>query len=1151
MNLVATPTITLNPVSLESVQVESKESQHLSIIAIQPKTQSDFSKFVNAITRECVEGSGISPELLALNIEFIEDTGAWEVQEALDQEIKRFTEGNSETGQWNRNWQYQAIAMFKSENGEFFNGKPANPKPEYKQSKGFGQATTWYPTGKFRKYEALKDGGVRVFKPAMDEASRRLMALIFGLDDVPMTGDIWPYIEERPQIHVATTEGAKKALSMTATGFPCVSLLGASTWSVPSSSPRKLLPELATLAAGGRLMPVWLDQDDPRTKLKTFLNVKQQGQQLVAALIEAGADPKSALMYWDRSLGKGFDDAKVSLLASGQDIQDWIWETIYTSKNAAIQSRIDYLYQVSPNRLIERVTDGNYMPNGIELAKGQIHALIAGTGSGKTTIISELVKTWIKLGGFAVIFAPTNRLGQQSSVTYGVPHRHDFFDIFSLSSKANADGGLVCCPDSIGILDKIIPADRPLLVIGDEADAIAGHITKGQTIKGNYSNVNKAFAQLLKRADAVIIAEDKLPESTLRFYEEISGKPTRTFIHNRTAGKYLATCFKGQVSAAIADILGRLEQGEKLVIPMDSQRCGEALEKIIKEKLPHLKGMRVDQKTSHMDKIKELTYYPNQVLARAQLDYLIYSPSCKAGWDLTGFFIDKRAGQASEATSDETLGALQGERQEYHFDAVWAVFQVLPTADQIQLLARLRLPVPRYIFVGESIHTIGDQRQGSIKRLSREREANARKLADHYHLPYNASEAPALQTSINNFYAVTTVRAGLEKSIAHHALCERLKASGHEVVSLELAHEPATAKLMKKAVELIEREWAELIAETPLALTDDLELAKYLSRIDAPTPAQLAKAEKIFLASKYGASLDFGDVEVCYQVTKKYGALTKGVELEAAALNLQLAIANQKPAVKAIFDEEIKALHHLPTAAQKAILIDHCGILNLLDGQKYASNSPEMLEFKEKCLNLSDAFHQFMGLNFTSEQTPATFLSRLARRLQIKFKTTRPGTFGENNPRVYQAYTSELIAEDIQAAQLKLAEKQAELSQVESLNKQAHLKMKQLEVDSVLGGLLDEETTQLMKSISVSGKSIDQLDKSITAQIERLKELNNAASQVAIRKDLLAAALKRYQAISEVSMNNFNSMETSDMESQRSQKGINTHQIDSPDLATG
>jgi Domain of unknown function (DUF3854) len=1099
--------------------------------------------WVERIERECIEGSAINPALVKLNVQFIEDTGRWEINDRLGQSIVRFPEGNLETGEWNRfkNHKYLAAAFFISENGEIFNAKVANPKENYeKKFKGFGEQPKWEATGKMRRYEAVKDGGNRILWPALDRDTRNLINLMYGCN-MPLNGDVWPWILRHPEIPVGITEGAKKALALCSKGFLCVAVLGIANWSVPRTeqekeekAPRQLMPELAELAKGGRLIPIWYDQDDTKTNLKAFMNAKSEGNLLAAALKVAGAAKDTTLMWWPAYLGKGIDDVIVKLIKQGESVSEWIEETIETSREASIQSRIDYLYQVSPNRSIERITEGDYMPNNIQLAKGQIHALIAGTGSGKTTIISELVKYWIKLGGFAVVFAPTNRLGQQSSVTYGVPHRHDFFDLFSLSAKANADGGLVCCPDSIGILDKIIPADRPLLVICDEADAIACHITDGQTIKGSYSNVNKAFSKLLSRADAVIIAEDKLPESTLRFYEEISGKPTRTFIHNRTGGKYLATCFKGQVSAAIADILGRLGHGEKLVIPVDSQRCGEALEKIIQEKMPHLKGMRVDKKTSHMDIVKELTYYPNRVLAREQLDYLIYSPSCKAGWDLTGFHIDE-----------------QGDRQEYHFDAVWAVFQLLPTADQIQLLARLRLAVPRYIFVGESIHTTGDQRQGSVKRLSREREANARKLADHYQLPYDASEAPALQTTINNFYTVTTVRAGLEKLIAHHALCERLKASGHEVVSLELAHEPEAAKLMRNATESIEREWAELVADTSLALTDDLELAKYLSRIDAPTPVQSAKAEKIFLASKYADNLDFGDVEVCYQVTKKYGELPKGVELEAAARNLQLAIANQRPAVKAIFDEEIKALHHLPTAAQQAMLIHHSGVSKLLDGRKYAANSPEMQELKDRCLSQSDSFHQVMGLNFSSEQVPASFLSRLARRLQVKLKTTRPGAFGQNNPRVYQVYTSEMISEDIQAAQLKLAEQLAELADVEGINQRASQKMDKLEVESILEGLLVQEAAWLMESLDVTGRSIDKLNKDVAAQNEKLKRLNDAASQVAVRKDLLAAALKRCQAISGFSINSVNSIETADMESQKLQKGVGAGLLDLPDLAMG
>jgi hypothetical protein len=202
-------------------------------------------------------------------------------------------------------------------------------------------------------------------------------------------------------------------------------------------------------------------------------------------------------------------------------------------------------------------------------------------------------------------------------------------------------------------------------------------------------------------------------------------------------------------------------------------------------------------------------------------------------------------------------------------------------------------------------------------------------------------------------------------------------------------------------------------------------------------------------------------------------------------------------------------------------------------------------------LSQSDSFHQVMGLNFSSEQVPASFLSRLARRLHVKLKTTRPGTFGQNNPRVYQTYTSEMVTEDIQAAQLKLAEQLAELAHVEGVRRQADFRMSQLEVESVLEGLLLQEAGWLMESLDVTGRSIDQLNKDLAIQNEKLKRLNDAANQVAVRKDLLDAALKRYQAISKVSINGSNNIETSDMGGQKLQKEAGVCLLDPPDLAAG
>jgi hypothetical protein len=89
--------------------------------------------WVAKIERECIEGSAISPALVKLNVQFIEDTGRWEINDRLGQDISRWYEGNLETGEWNRhrNHNYLAAAFFISENGEIFNAKVANPKENY------------------------------------------------------------------------------------------------------------------------------------------------------------------------------------------------------------------------------------------------------------------------------------------------------------------------------------------------------------------------------------------------------------------------------------------------------------------------------------------------------------------------------------------------------------------------------------------------------------------------------------------------------------------------------------------------------------------------------------------------------------------------------------------------------------------------------------------------------------------------------------------------------------------------------------------------------------------------------------------------------------------------------------------------------------
>jgi hypothetical protein len=56
------------------------------------------------------------------------------------------------------------------------------------------------------------------------------------------------------------------------------------------------------------------------------------------------------------------------------------------------------------------------------------------------------------------------------------------------------------------------------------------------------------------------------------------------------------------------------------------------------------------------------------------------------------------------------------------FDRVMAIFRVLPTSDQIQMLAKYRPDCPWDIYLSETIQVSGNECNGSTRKLSRSME---------------------------------------------------------------------------------------------------------------------------------------------------------------------------------------------------------------------------------------------------------------------------------------------------------------------------------------------------------------------------------------------------------------------------------------------
>jgi hypothetical protein len=615
----------------------------------------------------------------------------------------------------------------------------------------------------------------------------------------------------------------------------------------------------------------------------------------------------------------------------------------------------------------------------------------------------------------------------------------------------------------------------------------------------------------------VILAEARIPENTLRYTEQLSGKPTRVFIHELEINKRQVTCYSGQISGFEALFLKRLRNGERILLTSDSQRQLEKLERLIQQEIPHIKTMRNDHNTAYLTETKELTISPNQVLAREQLQILFYSPGSKSGWDLTG---------------------QDNQGNQYEFDRVMAIFRVLPTSDQIQMIARYRPDCPWDIYLSETIQVTGDETNGNPRKLSRQMEEEAKTIALGWNIPYDPSNRPPLEKFARDHYVVATARAGLEKRINYYSMVQRLIEDGHTVTEEKLGYHKKMADRMRLITSEIEREWADLIASIKLSLTDTIELAKKLEQLEAPNPEQRAKAEKILLVTQH-PGIDFDHPEICYQTTRSHKSLVRGVDLEAATHNIQAVAKNQKKATTEHFEQSIIAVHHLPHKADRAYLMLDCGILEMLtSGKIFSSSSPEVLELMRKILAKAKDWKRYFSFNFTPDQPPISFLTRAARCLAIKFHTSRPGT--KDRPRQYQVYTTQLIDQLIAEGMEKLDEvrsryankTESELDRiVEDKSRAARLKFFRQYGRPMEGFDSEEIFNEVISLERVDPLAILTADHH--EQIEKLLDLRN---QVKTRTSLLQAVLDKYlAATSTISINGDSYIEKVD-EKEQSQK---------------
>ena len=852
--------------------------------------------------------------------------------------------------------------------------KPAQPR-QAKEFTGFGRA----PKIKTVKYETPLGMEATPLLPWVDPETAQ--AIYDRYHVTPLENETFWQVVRRCCLPIALTEGLKKALALIAHGIPAIALRGVTQWH--QKGVKSLHPVIASVLSSGQKFTIFFDQDE---KLNTQKNVRQQILGLGIALKDASCKPHVAL--WNGAIGKGVDDALFHL---GDGAQTWLDAVVTDAIDLATYKRDSRILKALENiaRLntltypVERATQGEYLPTLPELQPEAIHVLSATMNAGKTTRIGE---DWVKPSvAFNLVLSPTNATGQQTAHNWNLPHIHNYGTDATSQAALWADAvhrdGIVMCVESMHRIPAWLWSKFVNLIL-DEANQIISGLTQGDTLGSRYSDILERFTAAARHSiqtGAIVLSEDSLPDRAVKFIQSVSGSQSvRVFTHKKEFIPWDVTLYRGQASGYRSQLLKTVEAGNRIIYVASSQREGKRVERAIRKLAPDRRVVRIDSDTNEGGRFTGFFEQPDQWLRENQPDILILSPSAKSGVSIEGGVSVENA----------------------YFSSVWGYFPVLDTDTHSQLLGRYRPPVPRMVFCPDFILSNGDESLLSPRAIRRRLGLNASAIAGVYGVgdlltaSNDEGELMAIiQTAVMDYLAPTIAATGNQKLIAHINLAQKLRSAGHNVTCEALQKNSGTVSQWKLITEEIERDEAVEIATAAIDHRYTLEWARKI-RLGGGDVSKndRIRAQKIIYRDQFPGVM-FDCPEECYQaLTRDYGAMARGVILQAKSENLDAAKRDDNAAVKEILSGNVKSLHRLPGGYVRALLIAQSGVLELLNGEIYSNADPRCQQVKNWAVKFSSEIVYWLRLTIDDGQTPIEITHKLLKKLGLeRDKTERPG----------------------------------------------------------------------------------------------------------------------------------------------------------------
>ncbi|MGG6298127.1 DUF3854 domain-containing protein [Leptolyngbya sp. AN02str] len=656
-----------------------------------------MNDFGQKFRKECLEGSAIAPSLYDVAVEVVEDTGFWEPNLALKHWVSRFWQSRMPHS-------YGAIAMFRHEDGEYWQGKPQRQCPRVDKKTG----KTSSP-----KYETVLGSGSRAYQPPVDEATRRKIGERLGVE-VPSEGSLWAWVEANPRVPIRVTEGGKKALALLSMGYVAIALTGVDGgclvnerigYETVRRARPELIEDLKSFLQPGRPITLAFDQDSkPETRQKVNKSLSRFG----GLLSTAGADV--AIAEWEPQQGKGIDDLIVN--AGAEAAEKAIAEAVPFQQWATIR-RLGNRVRRAPDL---NIGDREFDEVAAELPSSGIVAFYGGKGTKKSTAIRVMLQglSWLSS-------TPLQSLARDQATAWSGAFANDndaYGDRFIVKG-AIVDGGSACFPSLLKV--RGIAADVFVL---DETTA-GLHFLLGSKLC-NKDGVRPLLLSELERrirtAKLVILADADLTEEAIAYVEKIRGERAYLVQSERKPLQWKANvldCGRKEAIAAFVERVKSLEPGKIVYLNCDERKQIENIAALLE--LEGVQALTISQKTSGGE--VERSFLASKggdlpALVAQGVQVILTSPSVQQGFSI--------------------------ERNTELIDSVWGIYagSTISANGIAQALDRVRSPIERFIYLpkrgrGYSRISRATTVSGFIRDLKAKSTANAR-LVTHSLKPETA-----------------------------------------------------------------------------------------------------------------------------------------------------------------------------------------------------------------------------------------------------------------------------------------------------------------------------------------------------------------------------------------------------------------------------